>query len=361
MSKKDKSIRVKLIANPGAGNAAQAADKLKMVVSTLQKSGLKVDVAYAKPKEEATPIASRAVKDGYKIVIAMGGDGTIEAVMRGMVGSKIRLGIIPAGTENNIALSLGIPKDLKEACALIASKKTLKLDLGQVTTSKGKKFMFFEMATIGFSAAVYPAATKAAKGRLSGIKDAALTFINHESKPTIFMTLDDESKVEVETMLVMVSNTPVFGRNFLVAPKASTQDGLLDVSVYPDFNKMELVRYYAAVMDGGYSGDGKVQRYQARKLKIKSSPKLEVMADGVELGKGTVTVKVRPGALRVISAGKAPELENPKKDDANAVTIPVGQIQPAPETPEAKENLPDPDAYLVDIKQREDSSVTTSH
>ena len=302
MSKKNKFIRAKLIANPGAGNAS--ANNLKLVTGYLKKNGLKVDVALAKPKEEATPIARRAIKDGYKIVIAMGGDGTIEAVMRGLVGSKARLGIIPAGTENNIAMSLGIPEDLEEACALIASDNTLKLDMGQVKTRKGKKFVFFEMATIGLSAAIYPAANKVASGKLSSIKDAALTFIHQETKPKVFLTLNDESKIEVETMLVMVSNTPVFGKNFLVAPEASLQDGLLDISVYPDFSKAELLSYYAAVMDGGYSGDGKVQHYQARKLKVKASPKLDVMADGVALGKGTVTIKIRPGALRVITTEK---------------------------------------------------------
>ena len=121
MSKKNKPTHVKLIANPGAGKAGETAKNLKLVMGYLKNSGLKVDVALAKPKEEATPIARQAVKDGYKTVIAMGGDGTLEAVMRGMVGSKVRLGIIAAGTENNIARSLGIPKDLEEACALIAS------------------------------------------------------------------------------------------------------------------------------------------------------------------------------------------------------------------------------------------------
>jgi diacylglycerol kinase (ATP) len=325
MSKKNKPVRVKLIANPGAGKASNAAKNLQLVIGYLEKNGLKADVAFAKPKEEATPIARKAIKDGYKTVIAMGGDGTIEAVMRGMMGSKVRLGIVPAGTENNIAKSLGIPKDLEEACALIASDHTVKLDLGQVTTRKGKKFVFFEMATIGLSAAVYPDANKAATGKLSSIKATAMTFIHQETRPRIFLTLDDESKIEVETMLVMVSNTPVFGKNFLVAPDASLQDGLLDISVYPDFGKVELIRYYAAVMDGGYSGDGKVQNYQARKIKVKSSPKLDVMADGVELGKGTVKIKVRKNALRVITAEKTPGVGIRPNDAV--------ETQPAPVSP----------------------------
>jgi diacylglycerol kinase (ATP) len=326
MSKKNNSMRAKLIANPGAGRASDAAGNLKLVTAYLKKYGLKVDVALAKPKEEATPIARRAIKDGYKIVIAMGGDGTIEAVMRGIVGSKARLGIVPNGTANNIAMSLGIPKDLKEACALIASDNTLKLDVGQVKTSKGKKFIFFEMATVGLSAAIYPAANKAASGKLSSIRDTAMTFIHQETRPTVFLTFNDESKVAVETMLVMVSNTPVFGRNFMVAPDASLQDGLLDISVYPDFSKVELLRYYAAVMDEGYSGDGKVQHYQASKLKVKTSPKLDVMADGVALGKGTVTIKVRPGALRVITVTKSPDLESPQKDTAEVIPAPASPI-----------------------------------
>lgn len=323
MSKKDKSIRVKLIANPGAGKASDAANNLKLVIGYLEKNGLIVDIALAKPKEEATPIARQAIKDGYKIVIAMGGDGTIEAVMRGMIGSKARLGIIPAGTENNVAMSLGIPKDLEEACALITSDNTHKLDVGQVKTRKGKKFFFFEMATVGLSAALYPDATKAISGKLSGLKDAALTFIHQETRPKVFLTLDDESKIEVETMLVMVSNTPVFGKNFLVAPDARLEDGLLDISVYQDFSKAELLGYYAKVMDGGYSGNGKVQRYQARKLKVKSSPSLKVMADGVELGKGTVTIKMHPGALRVITAETTPGLASLQEQGSKMTPLPV--------------------------------------
>jgi diacylglycerol kinase (ATP) len=323
MSKNNKSIHVKLIINPGAGNHADAENNLTLVTGYLEKNGLKVDVAFAKPKGEATKIAKQAIKDKYKMVIAMGGDGTIEAVMRGMVGSKTRLGIIATGTENNIAKSLGIPNDLEEACALIASDSTLKLDMGQVTTKKGRKFIFFEMVTIGLSAAVYPSANKVAHGKLSNIKAAALAFINHEVKPTVFLTLDDESKIEVETMMVMVSNTPILGINFRVAPNASMQDGLLDISVYPDFGKVELLQYYAAIMNGGYSGDKKSQHYQARKLKVKASSKLAVMADGVMLGKGTVTIKVRPGALRIITNEKRLGMGIPQKDAVKIFPEPV--------------------------------------
>ena len=115
------------------------------------------------------------------------------------------------------------------------------------------------------------------------------------------MTLDDESKIKVKTMLVVVSNAPMFGANFLVAPEASVTDGYLDVTVYPDFSKAEVLAYFAQIRSEGFSSNEKIQRYRACKIEIKTSPKLEVMADGVMLGKGKVEIKSKPGAVWMIT------------------------------------------------------------
>ncbi len=311
MPKKNKPIRVKLIANPGAGDPSKAASRLDQVTRYLLEYGLKVDVALAHPKKEAIPIARQAVKDGYDVVIAMGGDGTIGVVIRGIAGSKVRLGIIAAGTENDIARSLGIPEDLKEACALIASGHTRKLDLGQISTSKRKKFYFFMVAAIGLTATLYPEISEVPEGKLSGIKDAVATLLKFDSKPTIFLTLDDESKIEVETMLVTVANTPLTGAKNLVAPDASMEDGLLDIAIYPDFSKAELLGYFVKSANEGFTPDGRIQRYRARKIKIKTSPKLDIAAEGILLGKGTASIKVLPRFLRVIAPEPGPGTERP--------------------------------------------------
>ncbi|HLO15955.1 MAG TPA: diacylglycerol kinase family protein [Anaerolineales bacterium] len=326
MSKKDKVVQAKLIANPGAGKPEESAKQLELATRYLQQNGIEVDVALAKPKEEATPLAKQAVKDGYKIVIAMGGDGTLEAVLRGMVGSKVRLGIIPVGTANNMARSLGIPLDLEEACALIASGNTRKLDVGQVKVKKGKKLYFFELTAIGLVAALYPKANKISNGKLANIKDVALTLIHHEPEPKVYLTLDDESKIEVETMLVVVSNAPMFGANFLVAPDASLVDGLLDISVYPNFSKTELLGYYAKIRGEGYSANEKVQRYRARKLEIKTSPKMDVMADGVMLGKGKIEIKSRPASLWIITPQESIAPATIEKNVAEELPAPVSPV-----------------------------------
>lgn len=312
MPKKNRPIRVKLIANPGAGDVSTTAFRIEQVISYLLEDGLKVDVALAHPTRKVIPIARKASKGGYDVVIAMGGDGTIGAVIRGIVGSKVSLGIIAAGTENDIAGSLGIPEDLKEACALIASGHTRKLDLGQLSTRKTKKFYFLMTTAIGLTATIYPMIKEVPEGKLSELKDAVTTFLKFKTKPTVFLTLDDESKIEVKTMLVTVANTPLIGLKNLLAPDASMDDGLLDIAVYPDFSKVGLLSYFARTANEGTTPDGTIQRYQARKIKIKTSPKLDVAAEGILLGKGTARIKILPGALRVLAPEPGAGAEKPQ-------------------------------------------------
>ena len=314
MSKKDKPMRVKLIANPGAGDTRWPASRFEDVTNYLKDAGVKVDMAFAKPKKEAIPIAQRAVREGYDVIIAMGGDGTIGAVIRGIAGSKARLGIIPAGTENDIARSLGIPEDLKEACAIIASGNTRKVDLGCITTKNEKNHYFFMMIAIGLTATLYPMVNDVPNGKIGGVMEAIKTILKYKPNPIVNLTLDDDSKIEVETMLVTITNTPITGVKNLVAPDASMEDGLLDISVFPGFSKPQLINYFVKTANEGTTPDGRIQRYRAKKIKVKTSPKMDISAEGMIVGTGTVWITVLPKALRVIApeigagAEKTPEM-----------------------------------------------------
>jgi diacylglycerol kinase (ATP) len=327
--KNSKIKRVKLIANPGAGDISKSTERIEQVTRHLMECGLEVDVALAKPKKEAIPIARKAVKKGYDAVISMGGDGTLSAVIRGIAGSKMKLGIIASGTKNDIARSLGIPEDLKEACMLIASGQTRKLDLGQISTKDHKKFPFLMVTTVGLTATIFPMIKEVPEGKLSGIKEAVATVFKFETNPTVFLTLDDESKIEVETMLVTITNTPLIGSKNLVAPDASLEDGLLDVAVYPNFSKAELLAYFARTANEGMVPDGNIQRYRARKIKIKTSPKLDIAAEGIILGNGKASIKVLPAALRVIAPPVGAGAEKPREESA-------GRDLPQPVSPVSK-------------------------
>jgi diacylglycerol kinase (ATP) len=326
MSKKDKPMRAKLIANPGAGNVLEAASRYEQVTSYLKEAGVKVDVAFARPKKEAIPIAQRAVKEGYDVVIAMGGDGTIGAVIRGIAGSKARLGIIPAGTENDIARALGIPEDLKEACAIIASGNTRKVDLGCITTKNEKNHYFFMMIAIGLTATLYPMVNDVPNGKFGGVMEAIKTILKYKPNPTVNLTLDDDSKIEVETMLVTITNTPVTGIKNLVAPDASMEDGLLDISVYPGFSKAELLNYFIKTAHEGTTPDGRIQRYRAKKIKVKTSPKLDISSEGIIVGRGTAWIKLLPGAMRVIAPEVGAGAEKPQEKEVIKMPVPVSPV-----------------------------------
>lgn len=345
MAKNKKARRVKLIANPGSGKM-EGNRLLEQVVRSLQEKGLQVDVALARPNEEAIPIAKRALADGYRMFVAIGGDDTIWSVMRALAGSKARLGIIAGGTENNTARTLGIPEDDAEAaCEVIAAGETRKIDLGEVWAGrrrkKSKRLIFCELVTAGIGAELYPHVKDVPKGDLSKVKDAVRAVFKHPVEPKVYLTLDDESKVKVNTMLVTVANFPIIGAHMLVAPDASLEDGLLDVAVYPEFTKPELLAYFAQVREEGTASgligdESKIQRYRVRKLKIKAKPKMAVLADGVELGKGTVKLRVLKKALRVFAPPVGAGTEAPVRPEVVEMPVPVG---PAVDPEAVKENL----------------------
>lgn len=323
MSKNHTSQRVKLITNPGAGDITNASKNLEDVTRRLTAHGFEVDIALAKPTEEATPIARKAVKKGYSTIIAMGGDHTITAVIQGLVGSDVQLGIIPTGTENDIAASLGIPEDMQAACDVIVSGHTRQLDLAQISTKDKKKFVFFMVTAVGLTATIFPAIKDVPHGDFSNLKEAILTFLEFQPTPKVFLTLDDESKIAVETMLVTVTNTPLIGVKNLVAPEASMEDGLLDIAVYPNFSKAEMLAYFARTAKQGYVDDGKIQRYRARKIKIKTDPKLDIAAEGEILGKGSAKIKVLPQALCVIAPPVGTGAEKPQAANLEEWPTPV--------------------------------------
>ena len=153
-----------------------------------------------------------------------------------------------------------------------------------------------------------------------------MTFLKFDSKPTVFLTLDDESKIKVETMLVTIANTPIIGLKNLVAPDASMDDGLLDIAVYPNFSKAELLGYFTKTVHESPTPDRTIQRYRARKIKVKTSPKLDVAAEGIILGKGTAWIKVLPRALRVIAPEPGAGAEKPPEKAAKKLPEPVSPV-----------------------------------
>src|SRR5512143_442447 len=136
-------MKAKLIFNPASGNPTESAVQLVELLGHLQTQKIETEVILVQPAQRLHFVARHAARAGAKMVIVSGGDGTIENVALGLMGSKTTLGIIPTGTRNNLARSLNIPtNNIADAVALLRNGRRLKMDVGHVRHRKaGRLFL----------------------------------------------------------------------------------------------------------------------------------------------------------------------------------------------------------------------------
>ena len=145
---------------------------MREISDILASYGIGVDVRVKLKKSIARKDARRAAKQGCRLVLAAGGDGTVAAVAQGLIGTSATLGILPLGTYNNTATSLGIPTDLHEACALIAAGVERRVDVGEVrATGKRKPVVFLEIGAVGLPATVTALGQHLEKGRWDAARE----------------------------------------------------------------------------------------------------------------------------------------------------------------------------------------------
>jgi len=292
-------VKAKLIFNPAAGNPAESAVQLVELLRHLQTQQIQVEVVLVQPEHRLPAVARSAARAGAKMVIVSGGDGTIENVALGLVGSRTTLGIIPTGTRNNLARSLGIPTNsLADAVALLRKGRRLKIDVGQVRHRKASR-CFLEAGVIGLASALYPSADDIQHGDLGKIAEFISTLVS--AAPSEIRLRVDHHRKEIVTHahLVIVANMPFMGANFQIAPDVSFDDRHLDVFVYSDLSKRDLIGQ--AMQPPDAMPDARIQRFRAKTIVIRTNPAMPVMADGVFLGEGSVTVTLHPHRLRVMA------------------------------------------------------------
>lgn len=298
-------MKSKLIFNPASGNTAESAMQLVEMLGHLQTQHIQVEVLLVQPGHRLHLLAGSAARAGAKMVIVSGGDGTIENVALGLVGSGTTLGIIPTGTRNNLARSLGIPtNNIAGAVALLREGRRLKIDVGQVHYRKTSR-CFLEAGIIGLASALYPSADNIQHGGFSEIGEFISTLVT--AVPSEIRLCADHRRKEIVTQahLVIVANTPFMGANFQIAPDVLFDDRHLDVFVYSDLSKRDLIGQ--AMQSPATAPDARIQRFRTRTVAITTNPAMPVMADGVFLGKGSVTVTLHPHRLRVMAGQRLRE------------------------------------------------------
>ena len=300
-------VRAKLIFNAVSGQPQESPHQLATIIEQMQSRKIRPEVYIVQPRSRVRAVVRNALSRGFSLVVVAGGDGTIDAVAGALVGSTATLGIIPTGTRNNVALSLGIPGNIEEAVALLRNGRRVRIDVGHVRSGdKGRWFL--EATSVGLLSDLYPLADDFQHGNLGQLGGLLTTFVSATASK-LSMVLDRAERLDLTSHMALIGNMPYVGPNYKIAPDVSYDDGVLDVLVYSDMSKLDLIGY-AMQSSTGVVVDPRVKHFRVKQITIDSDPPMPVLADGILLGKGPFTVLIRPQAIQVL-AGPLPALPLP--------------------------------------------------
>ena len=290
-------MNTRLIVNPTSG-PVENPELLTDLAEALQTQGIQAEICTTTPDEDGEGLAADAAKAGAKLVIVAGGDGTIEAVARGLAHTQTMLGIIPLGTRNNIAASLNIPNDLTQAIQTLAEGEHGRFDMG-----KANNHYFMEVVGVGLEASLFPCGDEVKEGikknyliALKSVFSGVKTFLQF-SPHRLVLRFDGRRMRRLRTLQVNICNSPRYGVEFALAPEAKMNDGKLDVIYIDNPSKWDHLRHFFTAMRGEQLPHKRLNTYRASKIEVRSYPPLDVHADGECLGTTPVTIEVIPRAL----------------------------------------------------------------
>ncbi len=301
----------KAIVNPKAGGHSTYRE-WPLIRKHLIEKGLLFNYVYTEGIGHAIELAKEAANTDYRYIIAVGGDGTVNEVVNGILHSSgahnTTLGIVSAGTTCSFARSLGIPLDRISSCNLLISPNTLTIDVGIVEyTKEGQRFrrFFVNEADVGFGAIVVEASKPITSylGRklyfLPHVVIGLSSLINYKNK-RITVRVEDGTEDVYDCAMLVIANGTHFGGGMYIAPDAKFDDGLLDMVIFGDMGKSELLKLWPKTYKGRHVSHHKVRMFKVKKVDIQCDEKILVEADGELLGEGPVSFSVFPSALSVV-------------------------------------------------------------
>jgi YegS/Rv2252/BmrU family lipid kinase len=286
--------RIFVIFNPAA--RGEKSQRVRRFLDA--KAGPQVALAPTQSAGDAKRLAARAVQERYDVVVAAGGDGTINEVINGLGTSGLPLGVLPLGTVNVFAKELGIPGKLDAAWALIEAGQARTIDLACAEAGGPPRF-FMQLAGVGFDARAVRAASWELKkkiGPLSYIWAGLKTLSEQHSQIEVAIN----GAAPVRGFAVLVGNGRFYGGRFRLFPEARLDDGLLDVCVFENGGLLDLARYGQGLLRGAHTRLKDVRYFQAKDFVCRAAEPTPFELDGEDAGEAPVRFSVRPQALRVI-------------------------------------------------------------
>ena len=303
--------RMIFVVNPISGTQSKKAI-LKWIVERVDRSIYDYSIVKTEYAGHATQIAAAAVKEQVDVVVAIGGDGTINEIARSLVHSNTALGIVPCGSGNGLARHLRIPMEPKAAIDIINKGNRLCIDYGKINN-----IPFFCTCGVGFDAFVSLKFADAGKRGLLTYLENTL----HESltyQPDTYEIENEEGSVKYKAFLIACGNASQYGNNAYIAPHASLTDGLMDVTILEPFTVLDVPSLSFQLFNKTIDQNSRIKTMRAKKIKIHRAHDGVLHFDGDPLMAGKeLEVEIIPGGLHVI----APEKKKVKADNVNLLQI----------------------------------------
>lgn len=292
-------MKARLIINPISGTGSkEGLDRL--VADTLSPLGWEIETTYTRAHGDATRLAAEAVALGYDAVFSAGGDGTVNESAAALCGSSTALGIIPCGSGNGLARHLSIPVDVREGLRIIASYPHRPIDYATVNGHK-----FFCTCGVGFDAAVSAAfAEKKRRGPLTYLQSTFQTYAKY--RPELYTITANGQRITERAFLVAVCNASQYGNNAYIAPSATIDDGLLDVTIVHAGNTPSTALVGFDMLIGNIEHNMLVQTFRTHSLSIERTAPGVAHLDGEPLKlDSTLRIVCHPAALNVFAPEEA--------------------------------------------------------
>ncbi len=292
-----------IIVNPtaGAGRAERLIPWLRQRLE--QRPDLELRVT--RRAGEAESIASNAGREGHDRVIAVGGDGTVQEVVNGLLaGPSVELGIVPVGTGNDLARSLGLPAEPGGAWKAAMGRHTRPVDAARARNGAGHERWFASAGGIGFDAQVAAAMVRRRgwQGGKAGYVLTTLAELRRFENRRVTITLDDET-FSRSVLFVAIANGAYYGGGMKIAPDAEPDDGRLDVCVVGDISRLTALREMSNLYRGTHIRNPAVSMHTTRTIQIEGDPATLVHLDGEPFSTLPLQVEIAPGVLSVAVPG----------------------------------------------------------
>jgi diacylglycerol kinase (ATP) len=290
---------VALLVNPTAGKG-RAAGVVAGVVERMRGGGADVAILVGRDVEHAQSLARTAIDDGVDAVVALGGDGMVHLALNVVAGTTTPLGIIPAGTGNDLANHLELPtKDPVAAAGLIVDRLNGPGPRPIDAVRVGEKW-FGCVLGAGFDSRVNDRANRMSWPHGRRRYDIAMVLELRVFKPLPFVMEFDGERLETDAMLVALGNARSYGAGMKVCPDASLDDGLIDVTIIGPLSKPEFLKTFPRVFKGTHVSHPAVTCRKAKVVSL-SSPGVTAYADGEFLANLPITCESVRGAVQVLA------------------------------------------------------------